>query len=592
MIPAEYQVFFTLAVVFLTMLTLLLDRFKASLVFLSASAILMMGGALPVEAFISGLSNTSLLTIFLLITITAAINEHFNVTALFDGLFSRTKTATGFLFKMSAGVAGISGFMSNTPVVAMMMPYVHQWGTRHDVNPSKLLMPLSFAAIVGGVITLVGTSTNLVLNGLLASNGQEVLGFFDFLIPGLLISLGSILFLALGAPRILSAHKDILEVFEENKREYLIETRLQQGGSIVGQSIEEAGLRNLSGVFVTAIIRQNKEIVPVGPDEELKADDVLLFAGDTHSIMNLLQTGTGLVLSKEERFSLPATTELLEAVVAQNSVLDRKTVKQVGFRDKYDAAIIGIHRKGEKLEGKIGNLELKTGDLLLLTAGHEFYARNQRHEDLIVINKMKRTSELKPARKIGFWIGALLCIGLVTTGVASLFSSLLLLLFLQVLLGMTDLNSLKRNVSLNLLLVLLSALGMGQALIGTGASTYLTDVLFDNAASWSPLSIMVVVFAVTFVLTSLITNVAAISIIFPVVLSLAASTGLPPKMLYLTAAYAASCCFATPFAYQTNLMVQELGNYRFADYLKLGLPLSFIYALVFFAYGAIAFNLL
>jgi di/tricarboxylate transporter len=591
MLPQQFHILFTLGVVVIMVITLVIDRFKASMVFLLAMAALLLGGVLPLGTFLAGLSNTALLTIFLLIVITAAINTHFNVRRLLDRAFGKTSTAGGFIFKMSLGVAGISAFMNNTPVVAMMMPYVHQWGKKHGVNPAKLLMPLSYAAIVGGMITLIGTSTNLVLNGLLESNGLAPLDFLDFLFPGLLVTLAGVAFLTVGAPRLLKTHEDLLARYEQNKREYLIESRLIPGGSIVGLTIEEAGLRNLNRAFVTAIIRNKKQIAPVGPNEVLQANDLILFAGETAFIMQLLGGAKGLEMNKQEQFVSGNYADLLEAVVSQNSGLDHRTVKSIGFREKYDAAIVGIHRKGEKLNAKIGSLELKTGDLLLLMVGKEFEERNQRSEDLIVINKMEHTRELPGTKKAVFWGSLLSMVVLSLFGVLSLFEGLLLLLLVQVLLGIVSIEHIKQNVSLDLLIILMASLGIGQALIDTQASVYLSDLFFAQAASWSPLAIVAGVFFATFVLTSLITNVAAISIIFPVVLSLSVQSTVPAELLFLTAAFGASCCFATPFAYQTNLMVQELGNYNFKDYLRLGLPMSILYALLFIGYSAVAYNL-
>lgn len=570
---------------------LIFDKIKPSVVFMSAVAALTIGGVVSVQTFFSGLSNTSIISIFLLIVITGAVNEHFNLALFFDKLFRNTKSSTGFLLKMSTGVAAISAFMNNTPVVAMLMPYVHTWGKKNGVSPSKLLMPLSFAAISGGVITLIGTSTNLMLNGLLVANDVTPLSFSDFLIPGFLIAVVTVLFLSVAAPKILPASQDILDAFEENKRNYLIETRLSSTSQMLGKSIEQAGLRNLEGAFVSAIVRGEKQIVPVGPDEILEADDVLLFAGETASIVTLINKGLGLEPSKKSQFSLSEQDELLEAVVAQNSGLDRRTVKDIGFREKYDAAIIGIHRKGEKLNGKIGGIDLKTGDLLLLATGNEFDQRNRQNEDLIVINKMERSKGLSSKKVTAFWGGAAVSILLSLVGALSLFETLLILVGLQAVLGMVHVSSFRKSISFDLLIVLVSSLCIGQALINSGASAFVSSYVFQNASEWSPLLLIATVFGVTFLLTSVITNVAAISIIFPVVLSLSAAVPEYGSLLFLTAAFGASCCFATPFSYQTNLMVVQLGNYRFIDFFKLGLPLAFLYAVVFLAYEAFHYNL-
>lgn len=588
----HFNVFFTLAVILLAIALLIIDKLKPSIVFIGAVAALCLGGIVSTQTFFLGLSNPSIISIFLLIIITAALNEYFNPSIYFDRLFKNTKSPQGFLLKMSAGIATVSSFMNNTPVVAMMMPYVYTWAKKNNYSPSKFLMPLSFAAISGGVITLIGTSTNLMLNGLLVANNLRPLGFLDFLIPGLLIAISTVIFLAVLAPKILPSSRDILDDFEENKRKYLIETRLSANAAIIGKSIEQAGLRNLEGAFVSAILRGEKQILPVGPDEILEANDVLLFAGETGSIMELINKGLGLEPDKKRDSTLGESGEFLEAVVAQNSGLDRKTVKQISFREKYDAAIIGIHRKGEKLHGKIGGIDIKTGDLLLLATGTEFDKRNGQNEDLIVINKMEKLKSLSKNKKNIFWGGAIIAIILALIGIFTLFETLLFIVSIQAILGMVKIQALRKSISFDLLVVLISSLCIGQALIDSGASAFVANQVFGNAASWSPLVLVLAVFGATFLLTSVITNVAAISIIFPVVLSLSAVVPQYGHLLFVTTAFAASCCFVTPFAYQTNLMVVELGNYRFIDFFKLGLPLAIIYAMVFLAYEMFNYQLL
>jgi di/tricarboxylate transporter len=539
---------------------------------------------MEIESLVSGFSNTSIITIFLLIIITGGINENFNVAGAFAALFKGVTSARSFLLRMSLAVAGFSAFMNNTPVVAVMMPHVYSWGRKYKVSPSKLLMPLSFAAIVGGVITLIGTSTNLVLNGLITQSGRQPLAFFDFLIPGLIISFAVIIVMVILAPVLLKSNPDFLQKAEANERQYIVEIRVPLGSNLRGQSVEKAGLRNLSGAFLTEIIRHGKTIAAVGPDELLEENDVLLFAGDNASIIDLAQSQTGLELAKTSQFNLIKDTTVVECIVAQNSYLDRKSAKEVGFRELYDAAIIGIHRKGEKLSGKIGSVDLRTGDVLLLIAGSAFEARNRSREDLIIINSLPQEVSLPKKQKLIFGLGTVLSILLSVFGLFSLFESLALIALLQLSTGMLKAEQIKKSISIDLLVILIAALAIGNSLISSGAAEFLSNLAFANASSWSPLAILVGVFAFSFLLTSFVTNVAAISITFPVILSLASQISLPAEALFLTAAYGASCCFITPYAYQTNLMVLELGNYRFSDYFKLGFFVSLIYAIAFFVF--------
>ncbi len=591
MLPLSLHIPFIIGVILLMVIVLLLDRFKASSVFLVAIALILLAGVLPIKDFVAGFSNTSILTIFLLIIITAAINDHFVLARVFDKAFGSSQSTSSFILRMGGAVASVSAFMNNTPVVAMMMPYVYKWSKKNNVNPSKLLIPLSYAAIVGGVITLIGTSTNLVLNGLLQSNGVELLAFSDFLVPGLLVAVSCLMCIYFMAPGILPDAVDVLRSFKDNTREYLVETLVAPNAAIAGKTIEEAGLRSLKGVFLTEIVRSNNRITPVKPNQVIQRGDVLLFAGETETIIDLFNNGKGLEPSKKTKFEIPDNAEVIEAIVSQNSSLDRKTVKQAGFREKYDAAIVGIHRRGEKISGKIGSIALHSGDLLLLTAGPDFRVRNNQTEDFIVLNSFRSGKDLPQRKKTAFLIGFILSIGLAAAGVINLFESLSAIVLIQLLLGMIDLEKVKQNISFDLLIILITALALGKALINTGAAAELMDLFFTHVEKWNPFWVLSGIFLITFILTSLITNIAAISIVFPVVFSLASSSAIPDKALYLTAAYAASCCFLTPIAYQTNLMVMEAGNYKFKDFIKLGLPVSAVYALVYLIYAAFKFDI-
>ncbi len=592
MIPQNLQIAFVLSTILLLIAVLVWDRIKTSWAFLAAVGLLAVGGSIEVEGFVAGISNPSILTIFILIIITAGINDFFDLAAYFERIFGKAGNQRSFILRMGISVSAVSSVMNNTPVVAMMMPYVYQWGRKHGINPSRLLIPLSYSAILGGVITLIGTSTNLVLNGLLSENGHPLLGFGDFFVPGVLVTLGCLFFLYLAGPWLLRDKKEILKSLEENAREYLVESSVMIGSPLIDKSVEEAGLRNLESVFLSEIIRDNVRISPVKPTEILKEEDVLLFGGETKSTLEFIKKTPGLELHKKEKLQIKDNAEIIEAIVTQNSMLDRQSVKQIGFREKYDAAIIGVHRSGENVGGRIGAMQLRTGDLLLLTTGTEFRSRNKRSNDLLIINSLERKEELSPKKKLIFFSSLIIAAGLAIFNVLSLFNALLIILLTQLIIRMTNVENIKKNISFDLLIILISALSIGDALLNSGAADYITNLLFSNAASWSPLGVVVGVFVTTLILTSLITNVAAITIIFPIVLSLAAVSPVSEHVLFLTAAYAASCCFITPFAYQTNLMVMEAGNYNFNDFLRVGIPTSIVYALIFLIFATLKFNLL
>ena len=584
MLSPEYHSIASLIIIGLLVLVLITDRFKTSLVFLFGGAALMISGAISAPDFLEGLSNPSIIKIFLLIIITAGINESFDLIGGLNRLFKGVKTPQGFIVRMGSSVAVLSAFMNNTPVVSVMIPFVHQWGKNHRISPSKLLIPLSFAAIMGGVITLIGTSTNLLLNGLIQDAGLQPLSFFDFTLPGIGITVLGILAMAIMAPKLLGDKEDLVSEIKDNRREYLIELRLIENSQYTGQSVEAVGLRNLEGFFLTQIIRENREIAPVPPSEILRQDDVLLFAGDTAQINNLVNRFPGLELAKTNEFQLIENTSYVEAIVAQNSQMDRRNAKEMGFRQRYDAAIIGIHRRGEKLSGKIGSIDLHVGDVLLMVAGPRFLERSSNSGDFIILEEHYKYTEKASGSKWLFGIGTALSVLLSSFGVISFLEALLVILGIQVATKMIYLDLINRVLSLDLLIILMVSLALGDSLISSGGAQILTDSLFNGASHWNHFTLITVVFITTWLLTSFITNVAAVSIMFPLAYSLAISSGISYEAIFLSTAFGASCSFITPFAYQTNLMVLELGKYRFRDFFRIGSIISLIYVGIFLLY--------
>lgn len=563
---------------------LVLDRYKTSLVFLFSAAALMIVGAVNALDFLEGFSNPSISKIFLLIIITAGINESFDLIGGLNKLFSGVKSPSGFITRLGGSVAFLSAFMNNTPVVNVMIPFVYQWGKSNKIDPSKLLMPLSFAAIMGGVITVIGTSTNLLLNGLIEDAGLAPLGFFDFTLPGIMIAVVGILVLAFLAPRMLRSNEGDDVEAESNRREYLIEMRLAKESTYPGLSIEEAELRNLEGFFLSEIIRGKRHITPVPPTEILEQEDVLLFAGDTKQITSLTDKLPGLELAKTHKFNLVENTSYVEVIITQNSTLDRQTAKNISFRQKFDAAIIGIHRKGEKLSGKIGSINLRVGDVLLLAAGPRFIELNTNSGDFIILERLESYESLPLRSKAIFTFGAIGSILLSSFGLINFLECLLIITAVQVATKMVYSGLITKVVSLDLLIILLSSLCLGESLINTGASDLITNSIFANASHWSPIFTISVIFGASWILTSFVTNIAAVSIMFPIAYSLAITSGISHEAMFLSTAFGASCSFITPYAYQTNLMVLEIGKYKFLDYFKLGFILSIVYAAILLTY--------
>ena len=592
----EHTQIYLLVILLLLVVALVAEKIRPAYTFLIGVFLLVVGGVIPSMAFLHSLSNTSILSIFLLIIITAGINDHFRLSTYLDRMFGKGESASGFLFKMGGFVTALSSIMNNTPVVAMLMPYVHDWSRKKGISPSKFLLPLSYFAIVGGMITVIGTSTNLVLQGLVKENTGLELAWHDFFYPGLWVAGLTLAFMSFVGHRLLPNNKDLLVLFSENTREYLVETVIPTDSPLIGRSVEKAGLRNLKGVYLAEILRTNGRLIaPVKPNEIIREGDLLFFAGDTGEVMGLMDEVRGLELSKKEKLDLGNEIEIVEAVIPFNSLLAGTTVKEFGFRERYDAVIVGIHRKGEKISGKIGNIRLEAGDLLLISAGPDFRTLVDQDKNLYIVSSMERASRIADWKKNAFLIGTLTAIVLAilpasllgidrSGGLLKLYETLFLILGLQFALGMMDSEGVKRNVSLDLLIILASALTFGTALVNSGTAELIATQFIHYTQGLGPLSVGVGIFLLTLILTSFVTNVAAVSIAFPIALALSEQMQISPLPFFMITAFGASACFLTPMGYQTNLMVYGPGGYRFKDFLRAGFPLTILYGVVVMSY--------
>ena len=580
-IPLEYHSFILLGVLILIVVGLLFKKTKPSFLFGGAVVLLLILGIISTRNFLESISNESILIIFLLIFITTALRKNFNLIELLDGIFSRIQSPRLFILAMTSSVAFLSSLVNNTPIVALLIPYVHNWSKKRGFAPSKFLIPLAYSATLGGMITLIGTSTNLVLNGLIESNGMTGFGFFDFLKLGVIVTvLGIVYFTTIGY-HLLPNRLDALEELILNPRDYVMETKIVKGSNIVGKSVKEAKLRNLDGVYLTEVIRKKRLISPVEPDFVLKENDLLYFAGDTTKVIELVQNNRfGLVLNKAEKFQLGKELEVIEALIPITSDLNGKKIRESNFRERFDAAIIAVHRNGHKLGGKIGDVTLQLGDLLLITAGNRFFDHSRQTKDLYVLSVVSKLKKGKVVEKRIFGAVMVALIALMVSGLLSLFIGLLTALSTLLALRLFSVNELKKQLNLDLLIILGSSIALGTAMLETGAASLINDFLFGLLKGKSTIVMISGIFFTTVVLTSFVTNVAAVSVVFPLAASLVQTMGIPEKPVFLAIAFAASAAFLTPVSYQTNLMVYGPGGYTNRDFLKSGFLLTVLYSLI------------
>ncbi|WP_162419573.1 SLC13 family permease [Cyclobacterium roseum] len=568
----------TLLIVAGLVLVLYRDLLRPSFAFLGAVFLLLLLQIIQPEEFLMGLANKQIIVIFLLIGLTAGIQQNIG-NGFFFKIFSQKLKPGIFRVRLMLLVGSLSAVLNNTPVVAFMIPYVKEWTKTNQYPASKFLIPLSFSTILGGMITVVGTSTNLVLNGLISQYDLPLLGFEDFLYLGLLVAFFGILYLSIASNHLLPVREENKSEIIDHLNEYLVETRLPQGSKMHGKTVKAAGLRKLKEIFLAEIKRGNQEISPVGPNEILQEGDKLFFTGNSEAILELIREENGLSLPEEGHVSNYGFFQLTEAVVPASSSLIGEKIKDSDFRNRYQASIVSIHRNGTQLKGNIGETKVQAGDLFLMLTGKD-HTRNEYLKDLIIITLR---GELKQENARFRGLPSLLALALLFTGIIgwvdlfmAAFAGILTLYLFKVL----NLQTLRKAVDLDLLLILVCSLSLGVALSNSGAANILASGLLDLTQGSEPVWALLLLFVMTLVLTSLITNAAAVSIMFPIAMELGQQLGQPLTPFFVAIAFAASGDFMTPIGYQTNLMVMGPGNYKFRDYFAIGFPLTLIYATV------------
>jgi len=549
--------------------------------FLIGIIVLGVAGILTPREILNGMGNEQVMVIILLLLLGDIIRKTDLIDGIFDKIFRNTTTYKGFMSKMIIVVAGFSAFLNNTPLVAIMMPYVHRWSRKNHLHPSKMLIPLSYAAILGGCATLIGTSTNLIVNGMVTDEqiipGLKPLEMFDFTLVGLpMIFLGSI-YLILFGKKLLPNRPDVIDDFAAKAREYLIEAQIRNNSRIIGKTIEEAGLRNLKGLYIVEISRKNHRISAVSPMERLQQEDVLVFAGDTNTIAEMINSDMGLAPTQVGMFVKKPRTEVLEVVVSHNSTLISKTIRQTGFRGKYDAAILAVHRNGERVSGKIGKVTLRAGDVLLLLVGDDFTKRSSDVNDFYLISRVRQFRKLKWYKTLTLFGGVAVAILLSAFNLVPLFMSLMVLMIVIQLQKIASPKDIPKSIDYDLALIIVLSLALGTAMIKTGMADIIANFIISVFKPFGPIGLLTGIFLITNLMASYITNKAAAAIIFPISVTAGLNLGLPSTPFILVVAFAAAANFITPIGYQTNLMVYGPGGYAFKDYLKIGFPLTLIY---------------
>jgi di/tricarboxylate transporter len=547
---------------------------------LGASAILYVLGVTSAEQAFSGFANTAPITVAGLYVLAGAVDKTGALEPVVSRLLAEPRRIRADLARLVVPSAVGSAFLANTPIVAMLTPAVTRWADEKDRSASTFLIPLSYATILGGAVTAIGTSTNLVVSGLLDESGQEPLGMFELARIGLPLAAIGLVLIVMLAPILLPERRRPREV--QSGRAFTVVMTVDPGGAIEGSSVEEAGLRQLRGVYLAEIDRAGGTIAPVRPAQTLRGDDRLLFAGRVDDIVDL-QSKIGLSPAETDAVAALRNRKdagFFEVVIGPSSPLVGRTAAEMDFRSRYQGAILAIHRSGQQVNEKLGSVRFRSGDTLLVVAERDFRARWRDAGEFLLVSRLD--AAMPSATNRSPWAIAALALVVVLPlfDVMSVTRATILAALLVVLAGILRPREARDAVDLNVVLMIGGAFGLGQAVSVSGLGDQVTDGLL-SAFGWAgAFGAVVGVVLTTMVLTELITNAAAVALVFPVALDVAEQSSLDPRLLVMGAAIAGSASFLTPVGYQTNTMVYGPGGYRFSDYLRLGVPMSLLTVVV------------
>jgi len=548
-------------------LSLIFTHWSTVWVFVCAMLFAYFFGLVDTGEILDKASNTGVITLVLLLLVSIGLEKLSWLSRLSHKLI--TPSYVGSILRLGSATAVFSAFVNNTAVVATL---AHTVQTNRHHPASKLLMPLSYSAILGGTMTLIGTSTNLIVSSFLEDATGEGLAFFDFFAVGATATVLGMIGILVSSRLLPSGHIQSMDI-----NEYVIEAEVSQASNLIGKTVLDNKLRDLEDLFLVELVRDDYLISPVTPQERIEAGDKLIFSGDIKQLQ-ALEVYDGLSLFAVEEGLL--SENMIEVIVMPNATIEGKTVKQSGFRSVFDAAVVGMRRGGKRLSGKLGDITIQAGDSMMLAVGPDFNERKNLDKNFVIINDS--VGEMKTTTFQNYFITAalFLVIALASLDIVPLIKGVAFLLCAMLAMGVVGGSELRRRFPFELWLIIASALTLSQAMTNSGLVDVLATTLHNNLQVLGPYGALIGIYFGTLLLTELMTNNAAAALSFPVAYGLAESYGVSHMPFVMAIAYGASASFLTPYGYTTNLMVQNLGRYEFRDYFRAGLPVSIVYSVV------------
>ncbi|QYA48898.1 SLC13 family permease [Nosocomiicoccus ampullae] len=576
-----FEMLFVLVMIIIMLMLLLFEVIRADFVVFLFLVIFLMTDMISTEDALSGFSNEGLMTILLLFIVASAIEKHGVIEGVIYKLLGDNTSPRMALLKLLPPVGVSSGFLNNTPIVLALTPVIKDWALKRGFSPSKFLIPLSYITIIGGTLTLIGTSTNLIIHGLLISDGKEGYSFFQLAPVGIFILIVGLIYLVTIGYKLLPTHLGATEKIESETKEFLAEAEISEDFEYCNHSVLDVTKHALKGIYIIEIIRDKRPLPEVNAYTYVEAGDRIIFSATLESIGDIkdvkgltLRTGSELTLDDLQTDD----TVLIEAVVSHRSILVGKTLKSSQFKTRYQAGVIAIHRNNKRINSKVGDIVLKPGDTLLLLAHESFLDVNRYSDDFYIVTNLTPPDKFIRNKRQG--LGVLLLLGVmisfVVLGILSMLKAMLVMVVILSLLKLITPRDVVTSVQFDVILLIGSAFGVGKAITNSGLASFVAEHIVDFAKPLGLIALLTALYIITNIFTELITNSAAAVIMYPIAIEVAEMMNVHYLGMVIAVTIAASSSFITPIGYQTNLIVYGPGGYKFTDYIKVGVPLSII----------------
>lgn len=604
--PSQLGMWLTFAVVLVALVLYMLERVSLELtslgvicvllVFFHFNPILDSSGAniLDPTRLLAGFANPALLTVIALLVMGEGLARTGVLEAGAQMFFrygrGHTALATGLAF---VAVLVVSGFMNNTPVVVIFIPIMQALASRLGQSPSRLMMPLSFASILGGMVTLIGSSTNLLVSGMLIELGEEGFSFFQFAIPGMILAGIGIFYVIFACPRLLPERALLASSIAGGGRQFMAELNVRDGSKFQGMQPRGGFFPDLKDMTVRVVIKDHESFFPPFDDSFVLEDGNTIVVAATRSALTEALKGEPEQFHPElgddwERFETEDGSQrwqvgnqiLAEAMVTPASRLVGQNLVQIGFRYKYHCVVMGIQRRSQMIRARVTEVNLEPGDVLLIQGREPDIEALRGDQDILLV---EWTAAAMPAvhhatSTLSIFVGviAVAALGIVPISIATLVGAGLMLAT-----GVLNIRQATRAIDRTIVMMIAAALALGSALQATGGAEFLASILLDVLGDASPPIVLSAFFLLVAVLANIISTKATAVLFTPIAVGIANGLSLPVEPFAVAVVFAANCSFASPIGYQTNLLVMAPGNYRFTDFIRVGTPLLIIVWLVF-----------